>query len=792
MNLFELVAKLTLDTSEYDRALLAAKGTATKSSAGIVTAVEKTKKRIGMAALGMGAAIGAFGVASVKTGAAFDSSMAQVAATMGKTVSDMENEVGEVDLAWGKFSGNLRDYAKEMGAHTKFSATEAADALNYMALAGYDAQKSMEMLPPVLNLAAAGNMDLATASDMVTDASSALGLSQEQTVKMVDQMAKAASKSNTSVAQLGEAMLTVGGTAKVLRGGTTELSTALGILADNGTKGAEGGTALRNILTSIQGAKFEKTFGKMGVEAYDANGKLRSLKDIFGDMQVAMDGMTDEERTDIINKTFNARDLKNVNALLGTTADRWDELTGVIDDSEGAAQKMADTQLDNLAGDITLLKSAFEGLQISVSEKLTPAFRKVVQFLTWCIDHASTLGPIILGVASAFGTFAVAINIGKIIASVTTSVKALFALLAANPVGIVISVIAGLVVALVTLYKNNEAFRNKVNEVWGAIKNFVVTTVESIRNGVTTAFNAIKDVATTVWNALKTATQTAWEVIKTLIINPMKQVANVISTIVKVVLVVLTNLFVSAINIAISVWGKIKEHIVQPLQEAYNDLVTILSPIGDFLSEKFNAAVSAVSAIWSGIQARITAPIKSAVANVSTAAGQIKKSLLGKFNAIKGMASTAWNGIKNAMTAPIKSAYDKVKGWVDKLKKFFPLKVGKIFSNIKVPKINISGGTAPFGIGGKGTRPSISVSWNKKAENVPYLFTNATLFGAGEHKDEVLYGRQALMDDIREATGGGAGQNVVIYNTITVDGAENPEDFAERLVRKMKLDMRTA
>ena len=494
MNLFELVAKLTLDSSEYDRALMAAKGSAVKAGNSMVASVNKTKKAIGVAALGMGAAIGAFGISSVKTGMEFDSAMSQVAATMGKTMDEMEDEIGSVDLAWGTFSGNLRDYAQEMGAHTKFSAIEAAEALNYMALAGYDTQKSMEMLPPVLSLAAAGNMDLARASDMVTDASSALGLTQEQTVEMVDQMAMAASKSNTSVEQLGDAMLRVGGTAKVMRGGTTELSAVLGLLADNGTKGAEAGTAMRNILMAIQGDKFEKTFGAMGISAYDAQGNLRSLKDIFMDMQKAMDGMNDEQRTDIISKTFNARDLKNVNALLGTSAKRWDELTEAIDESEGAAQKMADTQLDNLAGDITLLKSAFEGLKISVSDKLTPAFRVLVQGLTWAIDHASTLGPIILGLATAFGTFAIAINIGTIIQTVTTSFAALNAVLAANPIGIVIALIVGLSVAIIALWENNETFRKVVIAVWDAIKAKISSAVDGIKyaiEGVKTAYNTV-------------------------------------------------------------------------------------------------------------------------------------------------------------------------------------------------------------------------------------------------------------------------------------------------------------
>lgn len=649
MNLFELVAKLTLDSSEYDRALMAARGTAKKTGDSIVASIGKTKKAIGVAALGMGAAISAFGVSSVKTGMEFDSAMSQVAATMGKTMDDLASETGEVDLAWGKFSGNLRDYAKEMGEHTKFSAIESAEALNYMALAGYDAQKSMEMLPPVLNLAAAGNMELARASDMVTDASSALGLSQKETLEMVDQMAMAASKSNTSVEQLGDAILRVGGTAKVMKGGTTELSTVLGLLADNGTKGAEAGTAMRNILMAIQGDKFEKTFGEMGISAYDAQGNLRSLKDVFMDMQTAMDGMTDEQRTDIISKTFNARDLKNVNALLGTSAERWDQLTGAISNSEGAAEKMSETQLDNLAGDITLLKSAFEGLKISVSDELTPAFRGVVQFLTWCIDHASILGPIILGLATAFGVFAVAINIGSIIKSVTTAFAAFNAILAANPIGIVVALIAGLVVAFVALWKNSETFRNIVTGVWDAVKTKVSSAIAAIKS----AFNSVK---------------------------------------------------------------------------------------------------STVSAV-----------------------------------------AKTFQNVGKAITDPIKKAYNTVKGWIEKIKGFFPLKVGKIFSNLKIPRINVSGGSAPFGIGGKGSPPKISVEWHKRAEQIPYLFDGATIFGAGEHKraDEMLYSRSALLSDIETAmrNGGGAGAPVV-YNTITVENADSPEDFANRLVRQMQLDMR--
>ena len=368
MNVFELMAKIGLDTTEYNFGLDAIKNGAAKVGS------------LGAKALGAAtAAVTAFGVASIKTGMGFDTAMSQVAATMGKTVDQMMNETATVEVFGKEFTGNLREYAQEMGANTVFSATQAAEALNYMALAGYDTQKSMETLPSVLNLAAAGAMDLADGIP--------------RTTALIDEMARTASKTNTSVSQLGSAILTIGGTAKLLNGGmvemadgteraydgTTELSTALGLLADNGIKGSAAGTSLRNILSSISSGKFEKSFGELGVSAYDSEGKLRSLKDILADMNSVMGDMTDQEKTGIINSTFNQRDLKSVNALLATTGDRWDEITLALLDSKGAAEEMAETQLDNLAGDITLFQSALEGAQIALSDKVTPALRDFVK-----------------------------------------------------------------------------------------------------------------------------------------------------------------------------------------------------------------------------------------------------------------------------------------------------------------------------------------------------------------------------------------------------------------------------
>ena len=414
---------------------------------------------LGMQAAG---AIGSFFKDSLSAGMDFDSAMSQVAATMGVT----KDEVAD-----------LRDYAKEMGSTTRYSATEAAEALNYMALAGYDSEKSMSMLPNVLNLAAAGNMELARASDMVTDAASALGLSTEETTVLVDQMAQAASKSNTSVEQLGDAMLTVGGTAKVVKGGTQEVATALGILADNGIKGSEGGTALRNVILSLTAPTDQAAMAMedLGLQVFDAEGNMRPMNEVLDDMGALLGDMTEQQRAEWISTVFNKRDLKSVEALLANTGanvsniseklassgvdwekyagtvlatgdtlsgtaddiasrvnsaftamsgagksydeilsavqerfgltredavvaldaiqeetangtNRWQELSAEIGNAAGAAQQMADTQLDNLEGDTIKFQSALEGLQIQLYEGVEPALRTITQAATDAIS----------------------------------------------------------------------------------------------------------------------------------------------------------------------------------------------------------------------------------------------------------------------------------------------------------------------------------------------------------------------------------------------------------------------
>lgn len=341
----------------------------------------KTVAKVSAAAVGaVATAVAGVTTAAIKTGKEFENSMSQVAATMGidKATKDGLKNYQTLETA-----------AKEMGESTAFTASEAAEGLNYLALAGYSADQAATALPHTLKLAGAGAMDLADASDMVTDAMSALNLeaNNKNLSTFSDQLAKSASTTNTNVKQLGEAILTVGGTAANLKGGTAELNTALGILANNGIKGAEGGTHLRNMLLSLESPTdaAAKQLEKLGVNVYDAKGNLRSLNDIFSDVQKSTKGMTNQQVDGILATLFNKRDLASARAMMKAAGDDFSKIEKTISDSAGACDQMYKTQLDNLEGDLALFTSALQGLGIEVYENIGGGVREGVQLATECI-----------------------------------------------------------------------------------------------------------------------------------------------------------------------------------------------------------------------------------------------------------------------------------------------------------------------------------------------------------------------------------------------------------------------
>lgn len=641
------------------------------------------------------AAVTGLGTAAVTTAANFESSMSQVQATMGVTKDAMST----VDGQSVNTMDTLSELAKKMGAETAFSAKECADALNYLALAGYDTQQMCDTLPTVLNLAAAGDIDLASASDMVTDAMSALGMGVDESTKMVDQMAKTASSTNTSVAQLGEGILTIGATAKSIKGGTAELNTALGILANNGIKGAEGGTHLRNVILSLQNPtdKAAAQMDALGVSVYDSNGNMRSLNDILGDLNKSMDGMTSADKANIIATIFNKTDLASVNALLANTGDTWDSLQNSITNSAGAAQQMADTQLDNLQGQITILKSALEGLAISFGELLMPAIKQIVDWVQKFVDWlnsmdegtkkvivtvallAAAIGPVLIVIGkvnSAVGTIMTVVpKIASAISKVKTAFAALNVTMLANPIVLIIAAITALVAAFIYLWNTNEGFRQFWIDLWEGIKQAVITAWNAITSFLSTAWESILSLAQTVWGGISGFFTTLWEGIKGVFTSAWEAISGVMTTI---------------WNTITSIWQSIYDTI-SPLLEAFRYLFeTIFEAIRILIERALTAISQKISEIWNGIVTFLT-PILETIKNIfQTVWTAIQTVITTVLTAIKNVVITIWNAIKTAVTTVlnaikgvVSSVWNSIKSVVSTVMNTIKNTVSSIWNSVK-------------------------------------------------------------------------------------------------------------
>lgn len=383
MDVFGLQAHLGLDTAAFTAGL-----------AGARSAVSGFAKVGAAAFAATGVAATAFAATSVKAGSTFDSSMSQLAATMGFTTTqlnateeEMKNmsaaERAAAEEAQGSF-GKLRDFAKDMGSTTMFSASQASDALNILAMAGYDAESQMETLPSILDMAAAGGLSIADAADYATGIISGFSNETLEASTVADKLAVIASSAKGDVASFGQGLSTVAGMANTTGQSMQDVTVALGILGNNNFSAAEAGNALSRTLKNLyQPTDAAKTaMEELGVAAYDAQGNARPLQDVLLDLNGKVSGMSEEAKNETLSKIFDAATLKSVPALLKNAGDAWNELDAKLSDSEGAAAEMAKTMQDNLPGAITQFKSALEGAQIELSDKLSPTLKEFVQLGT--------------------------------------------------------------------------------------------------------------------------------------------------------------------------------------------------------------------------------------------------------------------------------------------------------------------------------------------------------------------------------------------------------------------------
>ena len=655
---------------------IAAKGEKMKTVGDNITNVGKKFMPVTLGVVGLG-------TAAVKTAADFDSAMSKVAAVSGATGSDLEA---------------LRDKAREMGEKTKFSASEAAEAMNYMAMAGWKTEDILSGIEGVMNLAAASGEDLATTSDIVTDALTAFGLTAKDSGHFADILAAASSNANTNVSMMGETFKYCAPIAGALGFSAEDTAEAIGLMANAGIKGSQAGTSLRTIMNNLSGEVkiCGSSIGEVTVATTNADGSMRDLSDILADCRTAFSGLSESEKAAAAESLVGKNAMSGFLALMNAGEADINKLSSAIDNCDGSAASMAETMNDNLAGQLQILKSQLEELAISFGELLMPAIRTIVgwiqKFVDWLnsMDEgtrkvivtialvAAAIGPVLIIVGKVISAVGTIMTLVPKLAGVINAAKGVFAafnaVCAANPYVLIIAAIVALVAAFIYLWNNCEEFRQFWIDLWESIKEIAIDVWEALKAFFKAAWEAIKTTATTVWNAIKDFFSGLWEGIK-----------NIFTTVVNAISTFLTTAWNMIKNTVTTVWNAIKTFFTTVWNGIKSVITTVVNAISSFLSTAWNgiktaittvlnAIKTAVTTVWNGIKNMITTIVNAIKNAVTTAWNNIKSAVSNAANAIKNAVSSAFNamlnGIKNVcgnIYGAVKSGFDKAINFVKNL-----------------------------------------------------------------------------------------------------------------------------
>ena len=638
---------------------------------------------VGTKLLPVTAGVVGLGTAAVKTAADFDSAMSKVAAVSGATGKDLDA---------------LRDKAREMGSKTKFSASEAAEAMNYMAMAGWKTEDMLSGIEGVMNLAAASGEDLATTSDIVTDALTAFGLSAKDSGHFADILAAASSNANTNVSMMGETFKYCAPIAGALGFSAEDTAEAIGLMANAGIKGSQAGTALRTIMNNLSGdVKIcGSSIGEVTVATTNADGSMRDLSDILADCRTAFSGLSESEKAAAAESLVGKNAMSGFLALMNAGEADINKLSSAIDNCDGCAAGMAETMNDNLAGQLTILKSQLQELAISFGELLMPAIRTIVgwiqKFVDWLnsMDEgtrkvivtialvAAAIGPVLIivgKVISAIGTIMTIIpKLAGVINAAKGVIAAFNAVFAANPYVLIIAAIVALVAAFIYLWNNCEEFRQFWIDLWESIKEIAVAVWEALKEFFTAAWEAIKTTAVTVWNAIKDFFTGLWEGIKNIFTTVVNAISTFLANAWNAIKNTVTTVFNAIKTFFTTIWNGIKSVITTVVTAISTFLSTAWNSIKTAITMVLNAIKTVVTTVWNGIKTTITNIVNGIKNAVTTAWNNIKSAVSNAANAIKNAVSNAFNamlnGIKNVcgnIYGAVKSGFDKAINFVKNL-----------------------------------------------------------------------------------------------------------------------------
>ena len=576
--------------------------------------------------MGVTTVIGGVGVAAVKTAADFDSAMSQVAAVSGATGKDFDA---------------LRSKAREMGSKTKFSATEAAEAMNYMAMAGWKTEDMLGGIEGVMNLAAASGEDLATTSDIVTDALTAFGLSAKDSGHFADILAAASSNANTNVSMMGETFKYCAPIAGALGFSAEDTAEAIGLMANAGIKSSQAGTALRTIMNNLAGdVKISgKAIGDVTIATTNADGSMRDLSDILADCRTAFSGLTESEKAQAAESLVGKNAMSGFLALMNAGEGDIEKLSSAIDNCDGSAEKMAMTMQDNLAGQLTILKSQLQELAISFGDILMPAIRSIVSKLQGFVDKlngmdegtkrtivtiallVASIGPLLIIIGTTISKIGVAMQgfvklangVSKLKVAIQGGTGVLGKLGAAlggvsAPVLAVVAVIAVLVAAFVHLWRTNEGFRDAIIGTWNRIKD----TISGFCQGIVDRLNALGFQFTDIVDVLKTVWDGFCQILAPIFEGVFNHIANILSTVTGVITGIL-DVFIGIFTGNWSqAWTGVKEifsSIWNGISSFFTNILNVIKGVADVVLGWFGTSWNEVwtniktffEGIWNGI-----------------------------------------------------------------------------------------------------------------------------------------------------------------------------------------------
>lgn len=770
----ELFVTLAIKDTAYKQGLKDAEGNASSSTSKIGGAFKAVGKVAKTAMVAGSAAAVAFTKTSIDAGMNFDTAMSQVAATMGTTVDKI---------------GNVKAKAEEMGRTTKYTATEAAEGMNILAQAGLSADEQISGIGTVLNLASAGAMSLEESASYTAGAVKGFGDSMSNASYYADLMAKGATLANTDVRGLGEAFSGSAATAKNYGQAADSVTLSLLRLAEQNVTGSEASTALNRAMADLYTPTDDasKALDQLGVSAYKSNGEAKDFNDLVDELNGSLQGMTAEQKNNALATIFTTQGLQAFNKMTASSDATVQKFWKGIQDSSGSAAQQAATQLDNLQGDITLLSSATEGLQLAFYNTFSGTIRGAIKGITSEVSglaEAMESG----GISGALSKLAQdAINFSGQLPGLTKIGGDLIN-------GLISSVTqnSGSITTAVSQMLNNLAstISTGLNVFTSVGVNLLTTIANGMTQGIPTFLGQALPMLTQFTESLRSNAGKLINAGLTLIQNIAQGLINSIPVLIAYVPTIITNL-AGIIN---DNAPKILATGVTIITNLAIGLVRAIPLLIANLPKIITAIVSVFTAFnWFSLGKNIVTGIIKGVKNLpsllKTAAKNAVNGFKGAFrgNGILSAVKGAFTKIPSAVKSIFTKAVSLVKSFPGRFKS--ALKFSWSLPHLNLPHLSVSGGKAPFGIGGKGSLPSFHISWYKKAMESPYVFSDATLFGAGEAGDEMLYGRSRLMSDIREATRGT--KNDVTIN-VTVNGADNPEEWGRRMASELRRQVKMA